>query len=238
MASPAVALVDDTATSVPMSRLARQIVDAICQDPNMSREEQTRQLAVLERALGLVAGAERQIAALKDHIGHLESLSRTDFLTGVANRRGIEEHIRRVLAAAERHGDTGVLVLLDLDRFKAVNDEHGHAAGDVVLRRVAEVLTQNTRVSDFVARIGGDEFAILLAHTGPREGMYRARRLQTILNETKAEFGMHLFPLEASVGAANYGPGTDPVELMRRADLAMYRQKRGKGLRASVRLAS
>ena len=204
----------------------------------MSREEQARQLALLERALSIVAGAEGGVAAPQDHAGHSESPSRIDFLTGLANRRGLDEYIRRTLTDAERDGETGVLVLLDLDRFKAINSQHGHAAGDAVLRRVADVITANTRVSDFIARIGGDEFAVLLTHTGPREGMYRARRLHTLLNATVAEFGLHRFPLKASVGAASYGAGTDPAELMGRADLAMFRQQRSKGLRFAVKLAS
>ena len=237
MTMAAAVLTEDRPFAPELGHLARQIVDAVCNNPSMSRTERTRQLALLERALNAVRGADCRIAALETHIEHLESLSRTDFLTGVANRRGLDDHVRRVVAAAHRHGDTGVLVLIDLDRFKDINDSFGHAAGDTVLKHVARVLGANVRASDFVARLGGDEFAVVLAHTGPAEGMCRARRLQATLTQSPVDVGQHSLRLEASFGSANYGIGTDESDLIRCADVAMYRQKRSRGLRYT-RLAS
>ena len=93
------------------------------------------------------------------------------------------------------------------------------------------MLRGNIRLTDFVARLGGDEFAVILAHTSPREGMYRTKRLQTLLRQSEAEYKRRRFPLQASFGAANYGARSDYTELMRRGDLAMYKDKRAKGLR-------
>lgn len=214
-----------------LGRLAHQIVDAICKNPDVPRKEQARQLALLEQALSTMKTAGSRISALEEHIDHLESLSRTDFLTGIANRRGFDEHIQSVLSDADRHGDTGVVVLIDLDHFKEINDRHGHEAGDAVLRHVAETLRQNIRASDFVARLGGDEFAVVLTHTGPAEGMYRARRLLAMLDQATVEHKDYRFRVEASVGAANYSAQSEARDLLHRADLAMYRQKRAKGLR-------
>ncbi len=217
--------------------LARQIVDAICRNPSLSRTEQTRQLALLERALTMVDGADERMAALEEHIDNLRSLARTDFLTAIPNRRALEERLRVVLQAASRYGDTGVLTLFDVDRFKDVNDRLGHAAGDEVLRVLAEVLMANVRSSDFVARLAGDQFAVLFAHTGSREGLYRARRLQSQLRETIVQLGHETMTIEASIGCANYDAGTGLPGLFQRASIALYRQKRSRGLRYS-RLAS
>lgn len=219
------------ALAAHMGQLAHRVVDAIRNHSTLSKKEQTEQLLLLERAIGLVANAERKIETLEHHIEHLESLSRTDFLTGIANRRGLDEQLQRTLAASRRQGDSGVFVLVDLDYFKEVNDRHGHDSGDAVLQKVAEVLCENVRTTDFVGRLGGDEFAVILAHTSPREGMYRAKRLQTLLRQSEAEHKRRRFPLQASFGAANYGEKSEYSELIRRADLAMYKDKRSKGLR-------
>ena len=220
-----------------MGILAGQIVNAICRHPTMSREEQTRQLALLERALTLVKGSEERMAVLEEHIENLTALRRTDFLTAIPNRRALEERLREILHGANRHGDTGVLVLFDVDRFKDMNDRYGHAAGDELLRALAEVLMQNVRNTDFVARLAGDQFAVLLAHTSPREGVYRARHLQTLMRETTIEVDGDRIAVEASIGCSNYEAGTDLAGLFQRASIALYRQKRSRGLRFS-RLAS
>lgn len=220
-----------------MGILAGQIVNAICRHPTMSREEQTRQLALLERALTLVKGSEERMAVLEEHIESLTALARTDFLTAIPNRRALEERLREILHGANRHGDTGVLVLFDVDRFKDMNDRYGHSAGDELLRALAEVLIQNVRNTDFVARLAGDQFAVLLAHTSPREGVYRARHLQTLMRETTIEVDGDRIAVEASIGCSNYEAGTDLAGLFQRASIALYRQKRSRGLRYS-RLAS
>ena len=98
-------------------------------------------------------------------------------------------------------------------------------------RQVADTLRGNVRAGDFVARLGGDEFAVVLTHTGPAEGMYRARRLLAMLDQATVDYGNHCFRIEASVGAANYSAESDAKDLLHRADIAMYRQKRSKGLR-------
>jgi diguanylate cyclase (GGDEF)-like protein len=220
-----------------MGVLAGQIVDAICRHPTMSRQEQTRQLALLERALTLVKGSDERLAVVEEHIDSLTALTRTDFLSAIPNRRALEERLREVLRGAGRHGDTGVLALFDVDRFKDLNDRLGHAAGDELLRALAEVLMNNVRTTDFVARLGGDQFAVLLAHTGPREGLYRARRLQTQMRETVIDLDGERIAVEASIGCANYEAGTDLAGLFHRASIALYREKRSRGLRYT-RLAS
>ena len=214
-----------------ISSLARQIIDAIRKNTSVSRQEQTRQLTLVEQALTIIQNSEKRIVDLEDHIDRLESISRTDFLTGIANRRGFDNHLHSVLADADRHGDTGVLVLIDLDHFKDINDTHGHEAGDMILRQVAKCLSTNVRLSDFVARLGGDEFAIVLSHTGPAEGIYRSRRLLTALEQITVKHEHHTLRIQASIGVANYNSTASAKNLLHRADIAMYRHKRSKGLR-------
>jgi GGDEF domain-containing protein len=117
---------------------------------------------LVDWALAAVADSEKRMAILQARIDYLEGLSMTDELTGLLNRRGFAGQLGRALAAARRSGPHGALLICDLDGFKAVNDQHGHAMGDAVLRHVTQLLMQHVRRTDAVARLGGDEFALLL----------------------------------------------------------------------------
>ena len=170
--------------------------------------------------------AEAKIAEQKERIEHLETLSMTDELTGLLNRRGFVEAFRRELASARRTGMGGVLVIIDLDGFKAINDTHGHLCGDWYLRQVARTLKENVRAHDIVARFGGDEFAVLLTHTDQAQGLARAEALSAIFNGAVCQWQMRSLPLRASFGTQSYGPGDQEEDVIRRADSGMYRVKR------------
>lgn len=188
----------------------------------------TRKDALLERALMYAAQAEQQIASQNERIEYLQSLSFTDELTGLFNRRGFMEQLRRTLASARRNGHSGVLAYCDLDNFKCVNDTYGHSAGDAVLRHVAEVASHSVREMDIVARLGGDEFALLLVQTKWNDGARRAQSIRWAIESTPVRFGKHEIPVEVSVGLEPYGPEDTRDELVRRADMAMYYVKRSK----------
>ena len=127
-------------------------------------------------------------------------------------------------ASAARYPST-----LDLDNFKTVNDTLGHEAGDRVLIRLAELLSNNVRATDTVARLGGDEFVILMVRTQANEALQRARQLQAQVNGSHATHGTTRIHVRASFGVVAYGAGDDAGELMRRADAAMYKDKNGRG---------
>lgn len=181
---------------------------------------------LLNHALDHAAEAEQTIAAQSARIAELEALAQTDELTGFANRRGFEQSFTQALELATRHDETGVLVLFDLDHFKPINDCYGHEAGDAMLRHAAEVLHAGMRASDVLARIGGDEFAVLLLRADPQAGLDQADRLQQALNSTSLLWRGIDLRTQASYGACTFGPGDALETVLRNADLAMYRNKR------------
>lgn len=173
-----------------------------------------------------VTEARRQAEALRRATGRLQELARVDPLTGVMNRRAFFEDLSLRLAQARRHGDRGLLVYLDLDSFKAINDGYGHAAGDVVLRRVAEILRENVRETDLVGRIGGDEFVVWLDRVGAVEQRERIEALRAAIAVAGRDYPAAAARFGASVGVVGTDGAVDPEELIVAADAAMYAAKR------------
>ena len=190
--------------------------------------------ALIEQVLSYAADAEQRIVAQTQRITHLESLSATDELTGLANRRGFEQALARVLASARRYDEGGVIGFIDLDHFKRINDELGHEAGDLALRHVAQLLEANLRRADLVARLGGDEFLVLLVRTNLENGTRRVRILQGLLAASRITYQGQPIPLRASAGVVAYDGDSTAGELLRTADQAMYEEKR----RTRMRLLS
>jgi len=183
------------------------------------------------KALNAARTADRKAAELFERIAYLELLASTDELTGLLNRRGFQAELHRTLSAAGRYEECGILVYVDLDGFKPVNDTYGHAAGDEVLRQVARILQENVRETDYVGRLGGDEFAVLLTRTKWDDGLSLAEVLDERMNSASICWQGRTIALRASLGFQAYGPEDDGHELLERADDAMYQTKR---LRADI----
>lgn len=181
---------------------------------------------LLERAKAAVATAERRLAEQNQRIVELEALSLTDELTGLFNRRGFDCMFGRTLKASQRDGHEGVVLYIDLDGFKAINDTYGHHAGDAVLSRVGHVLTEHVRADDVVARLGGDEFAVLLTRTRTEDAQPRITALENLLARLPVRVGSGELTVHASIGAAPYRSGESADAVLARADRAMYRIKR------------
>jgi diguanylate cyclase (GGDEF)-like protein/putative nucleotidyltransferase with HDIG domain len=148
----------------------------------------------------------------------LMRVSRTDPLTGCLNRRGFEERVHGELDAAKRSGRPLALVLLDLDNFKAVNDVHGHPAGDELLCWVVDGTRRTVRTMDTIGRLGGDEFAVLAPGLAKPDAGRLADRIRSVLSERiMVTTGIACFPVD----------GFDPDELQRHADAHLYEQKHG-----------
>lgn len=162
---------------------------------------------------------------LSRRLAELEALSMTDELTGLLNRRGFRMVMERALSSAQRYGEPGMVAYLDLNRFKAVNDTHGHEAGDALLTGVARFLAEHTRQTDYVARLGGDEFAIILVRAEEAGARTRLQALQQKLNASTVAFrGLNL-PVSASIGAAAFTGHCTVESVINAADQAMYRNK-------------
>lgn len=161
-------------------------------------------------------------------IERLRVQSSTDFLTTLPNRRAFFEAAQAELARARRHGYGLVLLLLDVDHFKRINDTRGHAVGDRALVALTEVLKHSVRQGDVAARIGGEEFVVLLSHCTREDGLRFAERLRETVSSTLVEVGEGQEPLRitVSIGLADvrtHGVGLE--QLLSRADRAMYRAK-------------
>lgn len=203
-------------------------------DVGMSLDDAMKELAkasakyedpLLNAAFAALLDARTLMQEKNQRIAFLESLSTTDELTQILNRRGFETQCRQALAAGQRYGESGAMLMIDLDDFKVINDTLGHQAGDAVLRTVAAVLRAETRSSDIVARVGGDEFAIFLPRTRWKDAMNRADQLKARLQNLTVLWNDHELTVSASVGIAAYTPGTTLAVLENQADAAMYEAK-------------
>jgi diguanylate cyclase (GGDEF)-like protein len=191
-------------------------------EPKLSRAPSRS--AVMQLAAEVDALAA-ELEASRARIADLEARVDIDPLTDVLNRRGFERELKRSLAYAKRYGTSAALIYVDLDGFKPVNDRHGHAAGDAVLRAVAAALTRNVRASDVVARVGGDEFAVLLWNVRDSAASVKAAALEDAVYATPVQWGSSNLVVGASAGVALLGALDTPAEVLERADAAMYARK-------------
>lgn len=176
----------------------------------------------------------KDLAQMVEHEIALLQLATVDELTGLSNRRGFETLARHALGLAQRQASPATLLFFDLDRFKAINDLHGHAEGDAALRAFAQLLRQTFRESDLLARLGGDEFAVLvIARPGgdidpalPRPGAALQRLLASVERFNAARLPGQ-WQLHYSAGAAAFDPAehADAAALLAAADRLMYKAK-------------
>jgi diguanylate cyclase (GGDEF)-like protein len=167
---------------------------------------------------------EREQAHSRELVARLERLSAIDELTGLANRRSWDDSLGQALAGARRSGRPLAVLLCDVDRFKQVNDTHGHIAGDSVLKQTAALIAGRVRGGDLVARLGGDEFAVLCPDTGLEEAVALGQALVDRAGAVRLPDGS---PISVSVGAAALEETDRTIDdLVGRADAAMYAAKR------------
>ena len=179
-------------------------------------------------SMQLAAEVERLVAELdrsRARIADLEAKVDIDPMTDLFNRRGFERELKRSMAYVKRYGVSAALVFLDLDGFKPVNDRHGHAAGDAVLKAIAAAIVAEVRASDIVARIGGDEFAVLLWNVNGASAAAKAAALERAVYATPVKWDASTLVVGASAGVALAGALDTPAELLARADAAMYVRK-------------
>lgn len=159
----------------------------------------------------------------------LVRLAAEDELTGLMNRRAFFTAAREAVDRDGRATDAGAAFLVDADRFKAINDEHGHEVGDRVLQGLASTLAAAVREGDIVARLGGEEFAVYLPGAGPDEATVVAERIRSTIADCVWAIGEEALRVTVSVGVAMRSRGEPIDDALRRADAAMYRSKRAGG---------
>jgi diguanylate cyclase (GGDEF)-like protein len=175
------------------------------------------ELRVLERTAELRQANER-----------LSQLAVTDSLTGLANRRALLESMNREIERSKRHAHPLAIIMFDIDRFKAINDLHGHAAGDRVLQRVAELATGVVRSGDMLARYGGEEFLLLAPETDRSQALQLAERIRMALHAAEVLVDQTTIRFTASFGIASLNEDNrDASGIIARADQALYRAKEG-----------
>jgi diguanylate cyclase (GGDEF)-like protein len=157
------------------------------------------------------------LAETKARMDELEALADTDALTPLANRRRFLRDLEQAAARAERHGTPAALLLIDLTGLKAVNETHGHTAGDAALIHVARLLAGLVRSTDQVARVEGDKFALILDHLDHNSAIETADRIARCIAETPVELGGTRLALRAAIGIATILPGDGVEDVLGRA---------------------
>ena len=199
-------------------------------DSHEVSEQSERLLALFSHLIGRQLDYERLLARLQRENQEYSQFALTDPLTGIPNRRALNRELERALAGAQRNGNQLHLGFIDLDGFKAINDQYGHDAGDRFLIAMADAITQGLRDGDFVARYGGDEFVVF--GTSPPES--DAEQVRTQLNErlshlTSGRFDLGNLSLDypgASLGVVSAAADEQSIDdLLTRADAAMYQNK-------------
>jgi diguanylate cyclase (GGDEF)-like protein len=204
-------------------------IDALRNDAGRLLADINQQYEGVIRKLGeLLQEKETLTSELQKANDALASLARTDALTGLPNRRALEDELGRCAARARREKSWLSVVALDVDHFKKFNDTHGHAAGDAVLATMGRVLTEQCRKGDMPARYGGEEFSVVLPNTNAVGANVVAERIRRALEASETVFDGKQLKFTSSIGVASaQGAGVEPVAaLAARADEALYSAKR------------
>jgi diguanylate cyclase (GGDEF)-like protein len=162
------------------------------------------------------------LAEMRERLGELEQLADSDTLTPLPNRRRFLRELERVVGQANRHGTPAAVLYVDLDSLKSINDAYGHFAGDAALIHVAKLLGGLIRSTDIAARIGGDEFALILDHLDHNSAIETADRIARCIADNPLDIGGTELKLEASIGTATIIAGDTVDDVMQRADRNMY----------------
>jgi len=182
--------------------------------------------AAIGMLMAEVQKLREELAQSKKRIEFLETLADQDALAPVLNRRAFVRELTRMMAYAERYDVPGSVLYFDVDQMKQVNDDLGHAAGDIVLRRVAETLVRESRASDVVGRLGGDEYAVILSQADATTAAAKAASLAKAIAAEPIDWQGRQLPVTVSYGVYSFAGGEHVEAALDAADRAMYARKR------------
>jgi diguanylate cyclase (GGDEF)-like protein len=178
-----------------------------------------------ERLIEEISSLRGKVARLQERVEQLDQLAHQDSLINLPNRRGFMRELERLIARVDRYGVNGAMLFVDLDGLKMINDTFGHRAGDEALIQVAVLLSKGVRHSDVVARIGGDEFGILLENSDENAAQETAARLIEQISACEFLHDGETLPLSVAIGVGMIDALDTAEAVMERADEAMYRRK-------------
>lgn len=215
----------EEAASTPIEIAGRTLV-LVVRDPDEPDLSLPLLLAVVGLAIAVLLGSLIFVYSHNEKLRELQREASQDPLTGLKNRRRFDEDLRHAMARARRERTTGAMLMLDLDHFKQVNDDHGHPAGDRLIVEIAEVLRNRTRESDSLGRLGGDEFAVVLPRCSREEALLTAEAIARAIRDHEP-IGEGVEAVTACVGVAMFGedPRQGAASVASQADAAMYAAK-------------
>ena len=187
--------------------------------------DQVNDVSDVEQLIGEIDALRDKVAQLQERVEQLDMLAHEDSLVDLPNRRGFVRALERIIDRVSRYQEKAALLFVDLDGLKLINDSFGHQAGDEALIQVARLLVGGVRKSDIVARIGGDEFAILLGHSDAETARETSARLADLIAGSEFRHNGNALPLSVAIGAAEIDAEDTPETVMARADAEMYRRK-------------
>jgi diguanylate cyclase (GGDEF)-like protein len=182
----------------------------------------------LARLTDQIKALQADRVRLNQKLRDAEDLADADTLVPVFNRRAFMRELTRVISFASRYGVQASVVYFDLDGFKQINDRFGHAAGDLILKAIGQTLLGNIRESDLAGRVGGDEFAVILAKAGPDDARTKGAQLAAAISQTRVNYLGQTLSVGAAFGAYCFEDGDSAERALSRADEAMYAQKVGR----------
>lgn len=185
----------------------------------------SRPPAVSNGTRATIRRLKAELVRTQAQLEELQASADTDYLLGIANRRGFERELNRAIAYIKRYRASGALVVLDVDRLKPVNDAFGHAAGDRVLKAIVATLQAQVRDSDVIGRLGGDEFALLLWNLSETDAKAKAAALEEAIDQLSFTFDGRTITAGASAGVAILDTHSETSRALEAADSAMYVRK-------------
>lgn len=177
------------------------------------------------RLMGEVDQLRTELNRTRHRLAELERLADRDTLTPLYNRRAFVRELSRSMAHVERYNRPSCLIYFDLNGLKDINDKHGHSAGDAALIQVGQILLDNTREVDIIARLGGDEYGVILSETDAQQGREKADQLAEAIRRRPLHWEGKVLPLDAAYGVYPLKPGEDPGAALAAADQMMYSHK-------------
>lgn len=175
----------------------------------------------------------RELSRTKENLSEIERLVDVDCLAPIPNRRAFMRRLSWTITMFERYGHPSTILYFDINEFKNINDQYGHAAGDLAIRHISQLLTTTMRESDFLARIGGDEFAVIMYHANEEAAKKRGAKIVEKLSQTPFLFNGAQVHVSAAFGCHAVRTGDDAESALASADMSMYVDKR----RAKTKLA-